>query len=118
MMQRGDLLTLPPPGETAMKHIGLTAFASAAVLFVFCSAAFGQDIKPTPIENNARISKEVTVRQAYALAAMVRLHGYRCDSISGVALFVLSRGYHLFCNRSNYHFELADKGGKWVVTVD
>ena len=51
------------------------------------------------------------------MAAMVRLYGYRCDSISSAREWLLSYGYTLNCNGFRYEYELRDKGGNWVVTV-
>jgi hypothetical protein len=49
---------------------------------------------------------------------MVRLNGYRCDSVN--ALFHLSWGRPgavLKCNY-RYTYDIEDKGGHWVVTVE
>lgn len=54
---------------------------------------------------------------AITLAKMVRLYGYRCDSVSAANKWVFSPGFSLYCNRWRYHYEVADKGGRWIVTV-
>ena len=45
------------------------------------------------------------------------VYGYRCNSVSAVTPFAFSRGFHVYCNRWNYGYEVADKGGNWVVTL-
>ena len=51
------------------------------------------------------------------LVRLVRAKGYRCDSISSMRPFVMSRGFTLVCNRFAYKYEIEDKGGIWQVTV-
>ena len=46
-----------------------------------------------------------------------RLYGYRCDSTSTVTPFAFSLGFHVYCNRRNCGYEVADNGGNWVVTL-
>lgn len=71
----------------------------------------------TPIESGATIGEGLDREAIEAAVQMVRLNGYRCDSVSSMQKFLLSRGFHLFCNQFNYHFEIEDKGGRWIVTV-
>lgn len=56
--------------------------------------------------------------QAQAAANLVKAYGYRCDSISSFSSFIMGGGYKLNCNGFNYTYEIEDKGGRWVVTVD
>ncbi len=46
---------------------------------------------------------------------LIRAYGYRCDSVHRMTKFVWSRGFTVFCNKGLYHFEISDKGGRWVV---
>jgi hypothetical protein len=43
--------------------------------------------------------------------------GYTCDSISAVRFWMFSRGVTITCNDLRYDYDLADKGGRLVVTV-
>ena len=49
---------------------------------------------------------------------IIRAYGYRCDSISGFFYFITSRTFAVICNESRYRYELEDRGGNWVVTLD
>jgi hypothetical protein len=55
--------------------------------------------------------------QADELAAIVRETGYRCSTISSATHWVFSEGFTLYCNNLRYEYDIADKGGNWVVTV-
>lgn len=70
-----------------------------------------------PIEPNAMIHEDVTHELTQMLAALIRINGYRCDSIAAARPFLLSAGFHVYCNKLRYRYELADKGGNWIVTV-
>ena len=63
------------------------------------------------------ISDGITRSQMNVLAALIALRGYRCDSVSLVRPFLFSRGFHVTCIHWDYRYEVADRGGKWVVTL-
>jgi hypothetical protein len=70
------------------------------------------------IEDQSAIVGNVSRKQVDALVKVVRIRGYTCDTVSAASPFLLSVGYHLYCNRYRYSYEIADKGGRWFVTVD
>jgi tetratricopeptide (TPR) repeat protein len=74
--------------------------------------------RPAWLEAGAIISSNVTSAQVEALRELVRLHGYRCDSVSAAAAWLLSPGYTLTCNRYRYRYSVEDKGGIWTVGVE
>jgi TPR repeat protein len=73
----------------------------------------------TPIESNALIDD--TMKGKFeaidALVSLVRLNTYKCESVSVARPWLFSRGYTLLCNNYSYEYEIADKGGHWIVTV-
>ena len=72
-----------------------------------------------PIEPNAQIYKSLVGEKAVlnAMASMIKANGYKCDSISAAIPFSFSTGYTVTCNNYAYTYEIADKGGNWVVTL-
>ncbi|MDD9884768.1 MAG: hypothetical protein OXU62_09600 [Gammaproteobacteria bacterium] len=85
----------------------------------FSSPLYATETYIAPIEGGAFINYKVNKPKILnALVALVKLHGYRCDSISAARPFVFSRGFTLICNHFSYEYEIEDKGGNWVVTVD
>ena len=89
-----------------------STFTTFLLLAVFCGNSFAQSI-----ESDASIHKSVTRDQAINLAKYINAHGYSCRSISAVTPFAVKRGWHVMCNGYNYHFEVEDKGGKYIVTA-
>lgn len=91
-----------------MKKIGL-------VIMLLAVSAFAE----TPIEPKAQITDNLKDKLdvLQVLSAMVKGNGYTCDSISAARNFFTGRGYVLTCNNYAYTYEIADKGGKWVLTV-
>ena len=89
----------------------------ALIALLWSSVAQADRHTAVVIESDAQIYKDVTHKQARALAGLIMIYGYRCDSISAVTPFAFSRGFHVYCNRWNYGYEVADKGGNWVVTL-
>lgn len=73
-----------------------------------------------PVENDAVISDDLKGKpQLYnEIADLIRAYGYRCDSLSGLHEMVFSRGFSVTCNKFSYSYEIEDKGGRWVVTLD
>jgi hypothetical protein len=77
----------------------------------------------TPVETDASIYSEhddltISLKAVDFLVSIVRSNGYKCDSVSAWRPWITSRGSTLTCNGFRYSYELADKGGNWVVTVD
>jgi len=79
----------------------------------------GQAAMSIPIEEKAVIDSTIRGKQEVIdeLAVLVKANTYRCDSISAVRAWLFSRGFTLVCNRFSYEYEIADKGGHWIVTV-
>jgi hypothetical protein len=73
-----------------------------------------------PVEQDAVIYDEMIGNSAL-LDEMVRLvlsNDYKCDSISAARPLIFSNGFELTCNRYRYEYDIHDKGGHWIVTVD
>ena len=51
------------------------------------------------------------------LIKLIRAHGWRCDTISGLVPMSRRRGYSVWCN-GLYAYEVVDRGGNWTVTLD
>ena len=51
------------------------------------------------------------------LVGMIRMRGWRCDSISSARTLFFSRGFEVGCNLYAYQYLLKDEGGNWVVTL-
>jgi len=47
----------------------------------------------------------------------IRAAGYVCDTIDVIIPFAFSEGHHVNCNGFRYNYEIANKGGRSVVTV-
>jgi len=80
-----------------------------------------------PVEDGARIDEVKSgdgVVLVNGLVPMVWAAGYRCDSVSALTPLNWSEsrsarglGFNLFCNKSRYHYSVADVGGNKVVSV-
>jgi hypothetical protein len=66
---------------------------------------------------NAKNFDGVSESQAEAIQKAIQLSGYKCDTVENVIPFNFSSGFTIFCNNFRYSYELADKGGRMVVTV-
>ena len=92
-----------------------TLLGTAALLAT--SAAFAQSV---PIEKDAIITKVDGMDLTKVIepaVGMIRAHGWRCDSISAMRPFLMSRGFTVVCNGFSYEYEFEDRGGNWVVTL-
>ena len=50
------------------------------------------------------------------LQTIIRAHGYQCNTMDSIHVFMNQNGYHVFCDNFKYHYEVKDAGGYWVVT--
>ncbi|WP_424948037.1 hypothetical protein [Candidatus Spongiihabitans sp.] len=96
------------------KRISRLLISSAIVLFI----SFNVYAQNTPIERDAIFTEGFDRSVIDTLVTLVRLHGYRCDSVSAARPFVFSRGFSITCNGFAYEYEIEDKGGTWTVTLD
>ena len=73
-----------------------------------------------PVDRDAIINDDLKNKpELYnQVAKLIRAYGYRCDSLSGIHPMLLSRGFTVSCNNFSYSYEIKDKGGNWVVTLN
>jgi hypothetical protein len=88
---------------------------SCLLLGAFLSSSVSA--KSVYVEDDARLSKDISDDLAIEIANYIKVSGYSCNSVSAVTPFVMSRGFTIVCNQWTYRYELEDKGGNWVVTV-
>lgn len=75
--------------------------------------------KRSPVEEpGALIDDHMSDVVVESLVALVRLRGYRCDSVSGAVPSVFRAGkFTLNCNQFRYAYVIEDRGGHWIVRV-
>jgi hypothetical protein len=102
-----------------MKKIGLVV-AVVIMMFVSVPVAYSGAKPKYTIEPDAQIFGAVKGRMDIvdALVKFVKTHGNRCDSVSAAYDNMFSKGFTLKCNKSNYSYEILDKGGKWYLQVN
>ena len=68
----------------------------------------------------AVVDPQLADRQIQALAATVKLHGYRCDSIHTArrAFFTTRAAFKVRCNEARYEYTIRARNGRIAVTVD
>jgi hypothetical protein len=71
----------------------------------------------TKIEPDAKIDEDVYPAGINLAVQMIRAKGWKCDSLSDITPFAMSRGFHVWCNKFNYGYEMEDRGGNWEVTL-
>ena len=59
-----------------------------------------------------------TIHDINELVRLVRTDDYRCDSVSSFRPLIFSQGFQLGCNNFAYTYDIQDKGGHWIVTVE
>jgi hypothetical protein len=77
-------------------------------------SAYAQSV---PIETDAVINKDAPRGAIDPAVALIRAKGWRCDSVSAMIPFIMSRGFSITCNRFNYKYEIEGRGGNWEVTL-
>ena len=78
------------------------------------------DAQSYVVEPDAAISSIAPPEVLSELVRLIRLYGYRCDSISYAHPFKVSAGsgFKVQCHRRQYTYEVLDRGGKFVVCFD
>lgn len=86
-------------------------------LLVLLASSFQVYAQNITIEDDAEIHESVKMETAVLLAQYINEKGYSCRSISAVTPFAFKRGFSVMCNNWQYHFEVEDRGGKYIITV-
>lgn len=117
------------------------AIVIVAAVFAYCSRDTPpsvRDAPPSHVDAQSKIVRTVEVNgiqfkidahegamnieddDALALlVGMVRLRGYRCDTVNAARPFLLvGQGFVLDCNGFRYRYSIEDRGGNWTVTLD
>jgi hypothetical protein len=73
-----------------------------------------------PVEPDADIDSTLKdeTKLISGLVGLVRARGYRCDTISAVKTFSTSNGFKLACDRFSDKYDIKDRGGHLVISVD
>jgi len=84
------------------------------------SATAMADTLGEPVEPDADIDNALKdeTKLISGLVGLVRARGYRCDTISAVKTFSTSKGFKLACDRFSEKYDIKDRGGQLVITVD
>jgi hypothetical protein len=107
----------------------VVSLALAVLMQVGTALAQSESAPPTtydhtivPVEKDAMIHKYSKGDISDILnffVATVHNNDYRCDSITAAhPYFFGNNGVVLRCNNGRYTYDIEDKGGHWVVTVE
>lgn len=61
---------------------------------------------------------KISLDLALAMADYVVTSGYSCSSITRLSQTAMSGKFRLRCNYGRYNYEIRDRGGRLVITVD
>jgi hypothetical protein len=94
--------------------------AKARVHVAAQSATAMADTLGEPVEPDADIDNALRdeTKLISGLVGLVRARGYRCDTISAIKTFSTSKGFKLACDRFGDKYDIKDRGGHLVITVD
>ena len=92
----------------------------ALAIALAASTAVADDVRIEPDAVIGSTIQEMSNMQEYlnALATMIRSKRWRCDSISAASMCTFSRCVEVTCNNWAYDYEIADKGGNLIVTLE
>jgi preprotein translocase subunit SecF len=69
------------------------------------------------VEKEAVINSKIDEDILSQLILAVLVNGYKCDTVSSAIPYIRGGGYTIQCNNYQYEYEIEDKGGNIVVTV-
>lgn len=120
-----DRLTWPQIILGSLFSVGLLAYCNhvetRSLVKYVDAATLNAEVIGATIEPEAKISdpETMTEGQLAFMVGRVRNSGYKCDSISAAGISgVTNIGVRLHCDHWKHSYDLHDKGGRWVVTVE
>ncbi len=96
---------------------------SISAIVMTIMLATGASAQGVQLESGALISDTSDFPRAQLMslkdpgAGMIRAMGWRCDSVSAIRPFLMSRGFTMVCNNFAYTYEFSDRGGNWAVNL-
>ncbi|HCQ9885696.1 TPA: hypothetical protein OMQ51_001802 [Acinetobacter baumannii] len=70
------------------------------------------------VEPEAVINSKIDEDILSQLILAVLVNGYKCDTVSSAIPYIRGGGYTMQCNNYHYEYEIEDKGGNIVVSVN
>lgn len=105
-----------------MKQLALAAALAFAFAASPAAAETGAEVVFNGVTMERGFSFSNTLMKPFSLASegahIVREYGYKCDTVTSVRDFLMSYGFTIRCNRGRYTYDVADRGGRWLVTVE
>ena len=101
------------PADRKQVLKGCLTFIIAVSITIFLINLFPDDDSGSD-DDSTQLPASTTER----LVKLVRASGYRCDSVDSALPMMFKDGFVLVCDQYRYRYEIVDRGGKWVVTVD
>ena len=98
-----------------MRFIKVFVFILACIA---TSIASSIEVEPDAVMSDFILEFRDTQGLLEELANKIRNQGWRCDSISAASEMFWSTGFVIICNNFRYTYEIRDRGGRWVVTLD
>jgi hypothetical protein len=93
--------------------VALGALFGALIFLAVPASSTSVPVQTTTTTSTADTDQEQVKSR---LTALIRLTGYKCDTLTKWRPMLFSRGYEVSCDLY-YSYEVEDKGGRWVVTV-
>lgn len=79
-------------------------------VFLTVSSIVSRDRPPDP--------GPFSIEQRERVRLMIKMAGYRCDSVSYMNKLLTKPGFRVTCNADRYVYAVVDEGGHWVVRLD
>ena len=70
------------------------------------------------LEKDVKLDDRLTEKNIVGIIGLIVGNGYKCDTVSAITPFPRKTGFYVMCNQYHYDYEVADKGGNWVVTLN
>lgn len=91
---------------------------NSVVFWVFFVAAVGSLLTSESDNGGGNEQTTVSKEQKNAAKKVITISGYKCDQVDSIIQSSWDGSYSVTCNGYRYMYEIKDKGGNWVVTLD
>lgn len=103
--------------EVTEHFSGLTLVGGGFAVLLLFSALSGGNQNGTSQNSSNGGGSGVSAESARAVQKVIRLYGFKCDSVDSVIESSWDGSFSVSCNNYYYRYSIDDVGGNWVVTV-
>jgi hypothetical protein len=123
LANQSTILRVDNNGEVVLKEESdnsslFDTLKKSIIFWILIFAAIGSLLSSQKDNSKSNEQPIISKEQKIASKKLIAAFGYKCDKIDSIIQSSWDGNYSVACNGYLYMYEIKDKGGNWIVTLD